>query len=161
MDLDPGHPATIVECCEVALWLRERLAADGIEAYAKTSGSKGLHLLAAPAALTPSGEITAYAKELAVEAERALPHLVVHRMTRSLRPGKVFVDYSQNAARKTTATPYTLRARREPTVSTPVTWEEVAGCTKPGQLTFGAGDIEGRLDTYGDLLSPLVPPQPP
>ena len=156
LDLDPGPPATIVECCEVALWLRERLAADGIEAYAKTSGSKGLHLLALPAARTPSGEITAYAKELAVEAERALPHLVVHRMTRSLRPGKVFVDYSQNAARKTTATPYTLRARREPTVSTPVTWEEVTECTDPAQLAFGAGDIGGRLESYGDLLAPLL-----
>ncbi len=145
----------------MALWLRERLAADGIEAYAKTSGSKGLHLLTAPATRTPSREITAYAKELAVEAERTLPHLVVHRMTRSLRPGKVFVDYSQNAARKTTATPYTLRARAEPTVSTPVTWEEVAGCTDPGQLTFEAGDIASRLRSYGDLLTPLLLPQPP
>ncbi|ELP65381.1 non-homologous end-joining DNA ligase [Streptomyces turgidiscabies] len=160
LDLDPGHPATIVECCEVALWLRERLAADGIEAYAKTSGSKGLHLLTAPATRTPSGEITAYAKELAVEAERTLPHLVVHRMTRSLRPGKVFVDYSQNAARKTTATPYTLRARAEPTASTPVTWEEVAGCTNPAQLTFRAGDIAARLRLHGDLMSPLQPQAP-
>lgn len=156
LDLDPGPPATIVECCEVALWLRERLAADGVETYPKTSGSKGLHLLAAPAARTPSHEITAYAKDLAVEAERALPHLVVHRMTRSLRPGKVFVDYSQNAARKTTATPYTLRAREEPTVSTPVTWEEVADCTDAAQLTFRAGDMAPRLTRYGDLLSPLL-----
>lgn len=77
-------------------------------------------------------------------------------MTRSLRPGKVFVDYSQNAARKTTATPYTLRARTEPTVSTPVTWEEVAGCTNPAQLAFRAEDIAPRLRSYGDLLSPLL-----
>ena len=109
-DLDPGAPATVVECCEVALWLRERLAADGIEAYAKTSGSKGLHLLAALEP-TPSGRATAYAKELADGGGEGAAALVVHRMTRSLRPGKVFVDYSQNAARKTTATPYTLRAR--------------------------------------------------
>jgi len=156
LDLDPGQPATIVECCEVALWLRERLASDGIEAYAKTSGSKGLHLLTALPDRTPSREVTAYAKELATEAERALPHLVVHRMTRSLRPGKVFVDYSQNAARKTTATPYTLRARAEPTASTPVTWEEVAGCTSPAQLTFRAQDIAPRLRSYGDRLSPLL-----
>jgi bifunctional non-homologous end joining protein LigD len=81
-------------------------------------------------------------------------------MTRSLRPGKVFVDYSQNAARKTTATPYTLRARAEPTASTPVTWEEVAGCTNPAQLTFGAGDIAARLDSHGDLLAPLLLPRP-
>ncbi|MFJ9586356.1 non-homologous end-joining DNA ligase [Streptomyces acidicola] len=156
-DLDPGPPATIVECCEVALWLRDRLAADGIEAYAKTSGAKGLHLLAAvrPA---PSRRVTEYAKELAVGAERAMPRLVVHRMTRSLRPRKVFVDWSQNAARKTTAAPYTLRARAEPSVSTPVTWEEVADCTDPGQLVFCAPDLESRLQAYGDLLAPLLDP---
>ncbi|MER6016195.1 non-homologous end-joining DNA ligase [Streptomyces bluensis] len=154
-DLDPGPPATIVECCRVALWLRDRLAADGIEAYAKTSGSKGLHLLAAvrPA---PSRRVTEYAKELAVGAEKAMPRLVVHRMTRSLRPRKVFVDWSQNAARKTTAAPYTLRARPEPTVSTPVTWEEVADCTDPGQLVFRAPDLESRVRAYGDLLAPLL-----
>src|SRR3954447_10461002 len=95
--LDPGAPASIVDCCRVALWLRERLAADGIEACAKTSGSKGLHLLAALRP-TPSDRVSDYAKSLAVEAERAMPKLVLHRMTRSLRPGKVFVDWSQNAA---------------------------------------------------------------
>ncbi|MER5403138.1 non-homologous end-joining DNA ligase [Streptomyces sp. NPDC002769] len=154
-DLDPGAPATVVECCQVALWLRERLAADGIAAYAKTSGSKGLHLLAA---LVPvaSEDVSAYAKELAVEAERALPGLVTHRMTKSLRPGKVFVDHSQNAARKTTATPYTLRARATPTVSAPVTWDEVADCDEPGRLVFHAWDIAPRLERYGDLLAPLL-----
>lgn len=156
-DLDPGDPATVVECCEVALWLRERLAADGIEAYAKTSGSKGLHLLAA---LVPvaSGDVSAYAKALAVEAERALPRLVTHRMTKALRPGKVFVDHSQNAARKTTATPYTLRARATPTVSTPVTWDEVADCADPERLVFHAQDIAPRLERHGDLLAPLLDP---
>lgn len=154
-DLDPGPPATIVECCRVALWLRDRLAADGIEAYAKTSGSKGLHLLAALRP-TPSGRVTEYAKELAVEAEKAMPRLVVHRMTRSLRARKVFVDWSQNAARKTTATPYTLRAGAEPTVSAPVTWEEVADCADPGRLVFRAPDLEARLQVYGDLLGPLL-----
>ncbi|MFE7956616.1 non-homologous end-joining DNA ligase [Streptomyces sp. NPDC057413] len=154
-DLDPGPPATVVECCEVALWLRERLAEDGIEAYAKTSGSKGLHLLAAvrPA---PSDRTSEYAKQLAVEAERTMPRLALHRMTRSLRPGKVFVDWSQNAARKTTATPYTLRARSHPWVSAPVTWEEVEQCGAPEQLAFAAADIAPRLQDYGDLLAPLL-----
>ncbi|MGW6911114.1 non-homologous end-joining DNA ligase [Streptomyces sp. NPDC054940] len=154
-DLDPGSPATVVECCEVALWLRERLAADGIEAYAKTSGSKGLHLTAAirPA---PSERASDYAKELAMEAEKAMPRLAIHRMTKSLRPGKVFVDWSQNAARKTTATPYTLRARAEPTVSAPVTWEEVEDCRAPAGLTFLAPDLAPRLQDYGDLLAPLL-----
>ncbi|MFC8196764.1 non-homologous end-joining DNA ligase [Streptomyces sp. NPDC057298] len=153
-DLDPGPPATVVECCEAALWLRSRLASDGIEAYAKTSGSKGLHLLAALRP-TPSDQATEYAKKLAVEAERAMPRLVVHRMTRSLRPGKVFVDWSQNAARKTTAAPYTLRARAEPTVSAPVTWAEVEQCRTARELTFLAPDIAPRLRDHGDLLAPL------
>ncbi|MDQ8702119.1 non-homologous end-joining DNA ligase [Streptomyces sp. LHD-70] len=154
-DLDPGPPATIVECCEVALWLRERLAADGLHVYAKTSGSKGLHVLV-PIEPTPSEKVTAYAKQLAVEAERELPGLALHRMTRSLRPGKVFVDFSQNAAAKTTATPYTLRARAEPTVSAPVTWEEIEGCEEPGELSFLAPDIAPRLAEHGDLLGPLI-----
>ncbi|MEU7963506.1 non-homologous end-joining DNA ligase [Streptomyces sp. NPDC049097] len=156
-DLDPGPPATVVECCEVALWLRDRLAADGVGACAKTSGSKGLHLLAAVEP-TPSRATTDYAKRLAVAAEKAMPRLVVHRMTRSLRPGKVFVDWSQNAARKTTAAPYTLRARAEPTVSAPVTWQEVADCASPDSLVFRAPDIAPRLRAHGDLLAPLLDP---
>ncbi|MDQ0993034.1 non-homologous end-joining DNA ligase [Streptomyces sp. V3I7] len=154
-DLDPGEPATIVQCCEVALWLRDRLAADGIEAYVKTSGAKGLHLLAAVRAAS-SQRASDYAKGLAVEAERALPRLVVHRMTRSLRPGKVFVDWSQNAARKTTATPYTLRARAEPTVSAPVTWAEVEECGAPEHLVIQASDMAARLRDLGDLMAPLL-----
>jgi bifunctional non-homologous end joining protein LigD len=155
LDLDPGEPADVVECCAVALWLQERLRVDGLDSYVKTSGSKGLHLLV-PLEPTPSDRVSAYAKTLAVEAEAEHPELVVHRMTRSLRPGKVFVDFSQNAAAKTTATPYTLRARTEPTVSAPVTWEEVEACTDKRDLTFLADDIAPRLETYGDLLGPLI-----
>ncbi|WP_250297855.1 non-homologous end-joining DNA ligase [Streptomyces sp. NBC_01387] len=155
LDLDPGPPATAIECCAVALWLRERVAADGLSLYAKTSGSKGLHLLA-PLEPTPSDEVSAYAKGLAVEAEAALPGLALHRMTRALRPGKVFVDHSQNAAAKTTAAPYTLRARSRPTVSAPVTWEEVEGAADPADLVFLIGDIGPRLQRYGDLLGPLI-----
>ncbi|MDN3261005.1 non-homologous end-joining DNA ligase [Streptomyces sp. CSDS2] len=157
-DLDPGPPAHVVHCCEVALWLRERLAADGIEAYPKTAGSKGLHLLAAVRG-SSSERTSEYAKALAVEAERALPRLVVHRMTKSLRPGKVFVDWSQNAARKTTATPYTVRARPAPLVSAPVTWQEVADCRSPAQLEFRADDIAPRLSDHGDLMAPLLDPE--
>ncbi|MEU1127377.1 non-homologous end-joining DNA ligase [Streptomyces sp. NPDC005899] len=156
-DLDPGAPATVVECCEVALWLRERLAADGLAAYGKTSGSKGLHLLV-PLRPTPSEDVTAYARRLAVEAQEALPALVVHRMTRALRPGKVFVDFSQNAAAKTTAAPYTLRAKDSPSVSAPVTWDEVAACRAPADLVFLAGDMAARLAEHGDLLAPLTDP---
>ncbi|WP_320773591.1 non-homologous end-joining DNA ligase [Streptomyces sp. CRN 30] len=154
LDLDPGPPATVAHCCEVALWLRERLAGDGIEVHAKTSGAKGLHLLAGVRG-SSSERVSEYAKALAVEAERAMPELVVHRMTRSLRPGKVFVDWSQNAARKTTAAPYTVRARTRPGVSTPVTWEEVAGCRKESDLFFSPADVPPRLAGHGDLLAPL------
>ncbi|MFJ5633226.1 non-homologous end-joining DNA ligase [Streptomyces goshikiensis] len=156
-DLDPGPPATVVECCAAALWLRGRLAADGLEAYAKTSGSKGLHL-AVSVEPTASDRVSAYAKALAQEAERELPELVVHRMAKALRPGKVFVDHSQNAAAKTTAAPYTLRARARPTVSAPVSWQEVEDCRTPADLVFLAGDIPPRLARDGDLLAPLTDP---
>ncbi|MFE3647564.1 non-homologous end-joining DNA ligase [Streptomyces sp. NPDC059152] len=157
-DLDPGAPATIVECCTAARWLRGRLATDGLDAYAKTSGSKGLHLLV-PIEPTPSDRTTAYARALAVEAGAALGDLVTYKMTRALRPGKVFIDFSQNAAAKTTATAYTLRARPLPTVSTPVTWDEVADCTEPGQLAFLFDEIAGRRERYGDLHAPLLGPE--
>ncbi|MFF5341047.1 non-homologous end-joining DNA ligase [Streptomyces althioticus] len=156
-DLDPGPPATVVHCCEVALWLRERLAEDGFEAYVKTSGSKGLHLLTGVRGSSPE-QVSEYAKALAVEAEKAMPRLVVHQMRRSLRPGKVFVDWSQNAARKTTAAPYTLRARAEPLVSAPVTWQEVEECESPDRMALGAPDIGPRLQDFGDLLAPLLDP---
>ncbi|WP_328536707.1 non-homologous end-joining DNA ligase [Streptomyces sp. NBC_00344] len=156
-DLDPGSPATVVECCAVALWLRDRLADDGLPAFAKTSGSKGLHLLV-PLEPAPSDEVSAYAKGLAVEAEAAMPELALHRMARALRPGKVFVDHSQNSAAKTTAAPYTVRARPEPTVSAPVTWEEIEGCADPAALVFRIGDIAPRLERHGDLLGPLLDP---
>ncbi|MGQ4512332.1 non-homologous end-joining DNA ligase [Streptomyces sp. DW26H14] len=160
-DLDPGAPATVGDCCRVALWLRERLAGDGLDAYPKTSGAKGLHLLVAVAP-TPSAEVSAYARRLAREAEGALPSLVVHRMRRDLRPGRVFVDHSQNSAAKTTATPYTVRARPEPTVSAPLTWDEVEAGTDGGTpLRFLLGDMPERLEVYGDLMAPLFEDEPP
>lgn len=158
LDLDPGPPATVVECCAAALWLRDRLAADGLEAHAKTSGSKGMHL-AVPLEPTPSERVSAYAKQLAQEAERELPGLVVHRMAKALRPGKVFVDHSQNAAAKTTAAPYTLRARARPTVSAPVSWAEVGACRTPCGLVLLADDIAPRLARDGDLFAPLTDPE--
>ncbi|GAA2780794.1 non-homologous end-joining DNA ligase [Streptomyces showdoensis] len=157
LDLDPGPPASVVECCLVARHLRERLAADGLTAYPKTSGAKGLHLLV-PLEPTPSERVSAYARRLAVEAEAELPGLVVHRMAKALRRGKVFVDHSQNAAAKTTATPYTLRARPLPAVSAPVTWAEVEACASPDRLVLLLDDIAPRLERYGELLAPLFDP---
>ncbi|HEX5568956.1 MAG TPA: non-homologous end-joining DNA ligase [Streptomyces sp.] len=159
-DLDPGAPATIVECCAVARWLRGRLERDGLPSYAKTSGSKGLHVLV-PLRPTDSDAVADYAERLAREAADTLPDLVVHQVPRKLRGGRVFVDHSQNAWTRTTAAPYTLRARSRPAVSTPVTWDEVAGCAQPDDLVFLAGDIASRLNRYGDLLGPLLAPSGP
>ncbi len=152
-DLDPGEPATVVECCQVALLLREAMQADGLEPIAKTSGSKGLQLYArAPR----GGNTSTYAKELAQRFEASHPDLVVHRMTKSLRPGKVLVDWSQNSPAKTTVTVYSLRARPRPTVSTPVTWDEVAACRTAEDLVFTSDDVLARVAGHGDLFAALL-----
>ncbi len=155
-DLDPGPPATVVECCEVALLLRERMAADGHEPLAKTSGSKGLQLYARAKGFGSAEETSAYAKSLARELEGSHPGLVVHKMAKDLRPGKVLVDWSQNSAAKTTVSVYSLRARPRPTVSTPVTWAEVEACRAPQDLAFTSDDVLARVDELGDLFAPLL-----
>ena len=157
-DLDPGEPATVVECCEVALLLRPLLEADGMAAVAKTSGSKGLQVYTRADAFDSAQESSAYAKDLAQRLERAHPHLVLHRMTRSLRGGKVLVDWSQNSAAKTTVSVYSLRARDRPTVSTPVTWDEVASCSRAEDLVFTGDDVLARVAAHGDLFAPLLGP---
>ena len=159
-DLDPGPPATIIECARVALLLRSELGEDGLESWAKTSGNKGMQLYV-PVAPTPSEQTSAYAKELAQRLERAHPDLVVSRMAKALRRGKVFVDWSQNNAAKTTVAVYSLRARAEPTVSTPVTWDEVAQCRRERDLRYPAEEVLGRVDTMGDLLAPLLSERQP
>ncbi|MFG1811423.1 non-homologous end-joining DNA ligase [Streptomyces sp. NPDC049040] len=155
VDLDPGPDRTVVDCCQVALLLRERLAADGIETWAKTSGSKGLHLYAALRD-ADSRQASAYARRIAQELERAHPDRVVSRMAKEDRAGRVFIDWSQNSAKKTTATPYTVRARPEPTVSTPLAWSEVADAAGPADLAFTIADVPGRIAAHGDLLAPLL-----
>lgn len=155
-DLDPGEPATIVECCEVAQLLREVMCEDGHEPLAKTSGSKGLQLYARAGVFASSEDTSAYAKGLAQRFEKSHPDLVVHRMTKALRPGKVLVDWSQNSAAKTTVSVYSLRAKSRPTVSTPVTWDEVEACRKPSDLVFTSDDVLARVDELGDLFAPLL-----
>ncbi len=153
-DSDPGPPATIVECCEVALMLRDRLAADGLQSWAKTSGNKGAQLYApiAPA----SGERTsAYVRRLAAELSGERPDLMLASMDKRARTGKVFIDWSQNNAAKTTVAPYSLRGTPRPQVSTPLTWDEVAAVRSPGDLVFGPADVLERLERYGDLLAPM------
>jgi bifunctional non-homologous end joining protein LigD len=155
-DLDPGEPATIVECCEVAQLIREVMREDGHEPIAKTSGSKGLQLYARAEGFSSSEETSAYAKALAQRFEKSHPDLVVHRMTKALRPGKVLVDWSQNSAAKTTVSVYSLRAKSRPTVSTPVTWDEVEACREPGDLVFTSDDVLARVEELGDLFAPLL-----
>ena len=155
LDLDPGPPATIVECCEVALLLKEILESDGLTGYAKTSGSKGMQLYA-PLRPTPADDTRLYARSLARRLVKQRPDLVVSDMTKALRHGKVLVDWSQNAAAKTTVAPYSLRARPEPTVSTPVTWDEVASCRSPEELVFLPAAVLERIEADGDLLADLV-----
>ena len=148
-DLDPGKPAGMAECREVALLLREALRADGLSPVAKTSGSKGMQV-SAPVEVVEAEETSTYAHEIAVRLEKDRPDLVVSRMTKSLRPGKVLVDWSQNNPAKTTVAPYSLRARAKPNVSTPVSWDEVAGGRS---LAFDAEDALRRADDLGDLFA--------
>jgi bifunctional non-homologous end joining protein LigD len=155
-DLDPGPPATIVECCEVARHVRDALAEDGLTAYAKTSGSKGLQLYVPLDATSPWEDVHAYARRLAQRLEKERPDLVVWNMKKELRKGKVLVDWSQNNAAKTTIAVYSLRARPTPTVSTPVTWDEVERCERADDLRFTSEETLARVDELGDLFAPCL-----
>ena len=156
LDLDPGPGTTIVECCQVALWLRPLLASCGSvigEPVAKTSGSKGLQVYAA----WGQGDTSAFAKSLAEELEGSHASLVVSRMAKVLRPGKVLVDWSQNSTAKTTVSVYSARARDAATVSTPVSWDEVTACAAGSSpLVFGIADVLERVSESGDLFAPLL-----
>jgi bifunctional non-homologous end joining protein LigD len=153
IDLDPGPPAGLAECMQAACRIRDRLAEDGLTAYPKTSGNKGMQLCVPVSGKQGSAVVSDYAHRIARELEAAHPEEMLSRMTKALRPGKVFLDWSQNNAAKTTVAPYSLRGREEPTVSTPLTWAEVeAG--KP--LRFRPGDVLARVAEHGDLLEPLL-----
>ncbi len=160
LDLDPGDPATAVECAEVALLLRELVEADGLRPLVKTSGSKGMQVYAAVQPVSDR-RTSDYAKDLAQRLEKSHPKLVVSQMRKELRRGKVFVDWSQNNAAKTTVAPYALRARPEPWVSTPLTWDEVAACRSPEDVRFRAEQVLERVDELGDLFAPLLEPGAP
>ncbi len=152
-DLDPGEPAGLPECAEVALWLREALDGLGLVSVVKTSGNKGLQLYVPLNTPVTYDETKGFSRALAQVLERAHPKLVVSNMAKELRRGKVFIDWSQNDEHKTTVCVYSLRARERPTVSTPVTWEELK---KPEELVFEAADVLERVDRHGDLFAPVV-----
>lgn len=158
-DLDPGPPADIVQCAQVGFWLREIFERFGLESYPKTSGSKGLQVYV-PLNRPTSYDITKpFAHALARLLEDEHRDLVVSDMKKALRVGKVLVDWSQNDEHKTTISIYSLRAREQPTVSTPVTWDEVGQALKkkdPEVLRFKAEDVLRRVEKMGDLFAPVL-----
>jgi bifunctional non-homologous end joining protein LigD len=155
LDLDPGAPAGLRECCAVALAARERLDALGLRAIAKTSGAKGLHVYVPLDATQTFAETKSFARELASELRRARPDLVVDRMALRERVGKVFLDWGQNDPNKSTVAAYSLRAAPVPTVSTPLLWEEVERAD-PATLRFGPAEVLERLVRFGDLFAPAL-----
>ena len=157
IDLDPGHPAGLKECAQVALVLRERLETLGLELYPVTSGSKGMQLYASLGGDLTSDQVRDLAQQLAQEMTKKHPDLVLWKMTKSLRPGKIFLDWSQNVAAKTTISPYSMRGRELPCVAAPRTWDEVeagAAGKKFEQVMFD--DMLERLETHGDLIEDLL-----
>lgn len=162
LDLDPGAPAGLPECAAVAVLLRDRLADDGVAAYPKTSGRKGMQLCCPISGGQDAEAVAGYARRIAQELETLLPAAVTARMRRDLRPGRVFIDWSQNNAAKTTVTPYSLRAQPEPTVSAPLRWQEVESVAtgeRPARQ-FGPAEVLRRVEAHGDLLADLLTPGP-
>jgi bifunctional non-homologous end joining protein LigD len=157
VDLDPGAPAALAQCVEVALAVRDRLANDGLDCFPVTSGGKGMQLYAPISGAQDAMTVHAYARAMAEELERAMPKLVVSRMTKALRPGKVLVDWSQNHPAKTTISPYSLRGREHPTVAAPRSWAELeSASTSAGLTQLGYEEVLERLAADGDLLEPLL-----
>jgi bifunctional non-homologous end joining protein LigD len=157
-DLDPGPPANIVQCAQVGLWVREIFDHFGLKSFPKTSGSKGLQIYIPLNTKTSYEETKPFAHALARLLEQEHPDLVVSDMKKAIRTNKVFVDWSQNDQHKTTISVYALRARERPTVSTPVTWEEVEQVLKKkdaGLLVFEAKDVLARVEKMGDLFEPV------
>jgi bifunctional non-homologous end joining protein LigD len=154
IDLDPGAPATIVDCCRVALELQATLAQLGLQSVVKTSGGKGLHL-SAPlhGSQATDDETKRFALALGQLLESRDPKRVIVDMTRAKRSGKVFVDWSQNDRHKTTVCAYSLRLHDHPTVSTPLSWDEVSDARDAEALTFEARDTVARVEQFGDLYA--------
>jgi bifunctional non-homologous end joining protein LigD len=154
-DLDPGPPANIVQCCQVGIWLRDLLTTMKLKSWAKTSGSKGLQVYVPLNTPVTYDDTKGLSRSLAQHLEREHPNLVTSNMSKALRKNKVFVDWSQNDEHKTTVCVYSLRAKEEPTVSTPVTWNEVETCLKkktPDLLRFRSDQTLERVEKHGDLF---------
>jgi bifunctional non-homologous end joining protein LigD len=158
-DLDPGPPASIVQCCQVGLWLREIFEHFGLQSFPKTSGSKGLQIYVPLNTPTNYDATKTFAHALAQLLEHDHRSEVVSDMSKQARTGKVFVDWSQNDEHKTTVAVYSLRARERPTVSTPVSWDEVERALKKKDaslLVFEAPQVVARFEKTGDLFAPVL-----
>jgi len=158
-DLDPGPPADIVLCCQVGLWVKEIFDHFGLQSFPKTSGSKGLQVYVPLNTPTSYDQTKPFAHALARHLEQEHPDLIVSDMKKTLRTGKIFVDWSQNDDHKTTVCVYSLRAKDRPTASTPVTWDEVRQTLKkkdPKLLTFEAEAVVKRSEDLGDLFAPVL-----
>ena len=158
-DLDPGPPATIVECCQVGLWLQGMFERLGLASFAKTSGSKGLQVYLPLNSDVSHGETKSFARNVALLLERAEPAIAVSRMTKALRAGKVLIDWSQNDEHKTTVCVYSLRARERPTVSTPLEWDELRATLESAdaaRLSFDSAAVLARVKERGDLFAPVL-----
>jgi len=156
-DLDPGQPADIIQCCEVGMHIKAIFDAFGLESFPKTSGSKGLQVYVPLNSPVTYERTKAFAKGIAELLEHQFPKLVVSQMKKALRTGKVFVDWSQNDDKKTTANVYSLRAKDHPTVSTPVTWREVeVALKKKKPLSFETDEVLDRVVRLGDIFAPVL-----
>ena len=155
-DLDPGEGVGMKECADVALDVRHVLDGLDLVGYPKTSGSKGLQVYVPLNTPHTHEQASAFAQAVARLLERAHPDDVVSNMNKRLRRGKVFVDWSQNSRHKTTVAVYSLRARPRPTVSTPVTWDEVEAAADGAPLSFEADEVLARVDEMGDLFAPTL-----
>jgi bifunctional non-homologous end joining protein LigD len=158
-DLDPGPPADALLCGQVALWLKDIFDALGLRSFPKTSGSKGMQVYVPLNTPVTYEKTKIFSRAVAQLLEKEKPGVVVSNMKKSLRAGKVFVDWSQNDEHKTTVNVYSLRAKEFPTVSTPLTWEEVKKAVQGKNLrllTFQAGDVLKRVKKVGDLFSPVL-----
>jgi bifunctional non-homologous end joining protein LigD len=158
-DLDPGPGTSIVECCQIAVWIRDLFAELGLEGVPKTSGSKGLQVYVPLNSGVAYKRAKPFALAIAELLERAHPDLVVSKMKKDLRRGRVLVDWSQNDQHKTTVCVYSLRAKARPTVSTPVTWAEVEECLEKGDpqlLEFTSDQVLSRIEAHGDLFRPVL-----
>jgi bifunctional non-homologous end joining protein LigD len=158
-DLDPGPPADIILCCQVGLRLKTMFDAMGLESFPKTSGSKGLQIYVPLNTPVTYEKTKAFAHRVAEILEKQSPDKIISKMQKNLRTGKVFVDWSQNDDHKTTITVYSLRAKDRPTVSMPVTWQEIKTALRtknPKSLMFEACGAIKRVQKKGDLFAPVL-----